>query len=95
MGCLFVATNSLIMTGAAYDTEKEFDTMFAAPPYVNEYENDWKWTFNTQFAPFDFVELSARLRYPCFHLRWDVSQQRQTDCLIFFCVVLFFSIVWI
>lgn len=31
------------MTGAAYDTEKEFDTMFAAPPYVNEYENDWKY----------------------------------------------------
>jgi hypothetical protein len=28
--------------GAAYDSEKEFDTMFAAPPYVNEYENDWK-----------------------------------------------------
>lgn len=29
------------MTGVAYDTEKEFDTMFVNEPYINEYESDW------------------------------------------------------
>ncbi|CAI6093329.1 unnamed protein product [Clonostachys chloroleuca] len=58
--------------GAAYDTEKEFDSMFATQPYINEFENDWKWSFNTNVRPYDFVELSARLRYPCSHLRWDI-----------------------
>jgi hypothetical protein len=28
-------------SGVAYDTEKEFDTMFTRKPYVNEYKNDW------------------------------------------------------
>lgn len=31
------------------------------------------WSFNTDKSRFDFVELNARLDYPCFHLRWDVS----------------------
>lgn len=26
--------------GAAYDTEKEFDTMFSNDPYINEYDDD-------------------------------------------------------
>lgn len=30
-------------SGAAYDTEKEFDSMFATQPYINEYDSDWKY----------------------------------------------------
>lgn len=33
----------------------------------------YSWSFNPDRNRFDFIELSARLNYPCVHLRWDVS----------------------
>ncbi len=30
-----------LKTGVAYDTEKEFDSMFSADPYIDEYNTDW------------------------------------------------------
>ncbi|KAL7951248.1 peptidase S8/S53 domain-containing protein [Trichoderma barbatum] len=58
--------------GAAYDTEKAFDSMFSGEPFITDRGANWTWSFNTEKSHFDFVELSARLDYPCFHLRWDI-----------------------
>ncbi|KAL7932468.1 subtilisin-like protein [Trichoderma chlorosporum] len=58
--------------GAAYDTEKAFDKMFLGEPFITDRGANWTWSFNTDKSRFDFVELSARLDYPCFHLRWDI-----------------------
>ncbi|KAK5995716.1 Thermophilic serine proteinase [Cladobotryum mycophilum] len=57
--------------GAAYDTEKAFDTMFFGEPSVGQSIN-WTWTFNVDYDSNDYMELSASLNYPCFHLRWDI-----------------------
>ncbi|KAL7781385.1 subtilisin-like protein [Trichoderma afarasin] len=58
--------------GAAYDTEKAFDSMFLGEPFITDRGANWTWSFNTDKSRFDFVELNARLDYPCFHLRWDI-----------------------
>lgn len=31
------------------------------------------WSFNVNKNANDFIEIGARLSYPCTHLRWDVS----------------------
>jgi hypothetical protein len=33
----------------------------------------YRWSFNTEKDPNDFLEIGARLSYACTHLRWDVS----------------------
>ncbi|KAM6478861.1 subtilisin-like protein [Trichoderma sp. SZMC 28011] len=58
--------------GAAYDTEKAFDSMFLGEPFITDRGANWTWAFNIDKSRFDFVELNARLDYPCFHLRWDI-----------------------
>ncbi|KAL7790302.1 peptidase S8/S53 domain-containing protein [Trichoderma ceciliae] len=65
--------------GAAYDTEKAFDTMFQGDPFVTDWGANWTWSFNPDKNRFDFIELSARLNYPCFHLRWDIYDSYWTE----------------
>ncbi|TFB06704.1 hypothetical protein CCMA1212_000331 [Trichoderma ghanense] len=65
--------------GAAYDTEKAFDTMFLGEPFITDWGSNWTWSFNADRNRFDFMELSARLDYPCFHLRWDIYTAYWTE----------------
>ncbi|KAH6606197.1 hypothetical protein Trco_005350 [Trichoderma cornu-damae] len=65
--------------GAAYDTEKAFDTMFLGDPFITNWGANWTWSFNADKNRFDFIELSARLNYPCFHLRWDIYDSYWTE----------------
>ncbi|KAG9250584.1 peptidase S8/S53 domain-containing protein [Emericellopsis atlantica] len=58
--------------GAAYDTEKEFDTMFSTVPYLSSDPERARWAFDIESDPLDYAELGSRLRYACFHLRWDI-----------------------
>ena len=39
-----------ISIGAAYDTEKEFDSMFATEPYINEYHSNYTYDPGTCLA---------------------------------------------
>ncbi|KAL9484180.1 hypothetical protein ACSS6W_002969 [Trichoderma asperelloides] len=65
--------------GAAYDTEKAFDTMFLGDPFITDWGANWTWSFNPDRNRFDFIELSARLNYPCVHLRWDIYDTYWTE----------------
>ncbi|KAK1248218.1 hypothetical protein MKX08_006438 [Trichoderma sp. CBMAI-0020] len=65
--------------GAAYDTEKAFDTMFLGDPFITDWGANWTWSFNPARNRFDFIELSARLNYPCVHLRWDIFDTYWTE----------------
>ncbi|KAL6898828.1 peptidase S8/S53 domain-containing protein [Trichoderma evansii] len=65
--------------GAAYDTEKAFDTMFLGDPFITDWGANWTWSFNPERNRFDFIELSARLNYPCVHLRWDIYDTYWTE----------------
>ncbi|KAK0384360.1 hypothetical protein NLU13_8447 [Sarocladium strictum] len=61
--------------GAAYDTEKAFDTMFSSPPVIVDPDEDFAWSFNTDREVWDYVDLSIRLSYACTHLRWDIFDE--------------------
>ncbi|CAM1503807.1 Fc.00g013980.m01.CDS01 [Cosmosporella sp. VM-42] len=50
--------------GAAYDTEKAFNRI---------------WTFNTKKDVNQYLELTASLKYPCTHLRWDIYEDWWTE----------------
>ncbi|KAI9147819.1 Subtilisin NAT [Paramyrothecium foliicola] len=65
--------------GAAYDTEKAFDSMFSSEPYINQHGRNWSWSFNINKDKTDYMELSTRLSYPCFHLRWDIYYRTWRD----------------
>ncbi|TWU78159.1 hypothetical protein ED733_007594 [Metarhizium rileyi] len=60
--------------GAAYDTEKAFDTMFDGKPIIDGWHDGAVWTFDPTKTPSDFADISIRLSYPCFHLRWDIFE---------------------
>lgn len=38
---LHLRNTNLPFKGVAYDTEKEFDTMFAKEPYINKQQTEW------------------------------------------------------
>ncbi|KAG6031336.1 hypothetical protein E4U41_007606 [Claviceps citrina] len=65
--------------GAAYDTEKAFDTMFDGKPIIEGWHEGAKWSFDPDRRPKDFADLSFRLSYPCFHLRWDIFERGWTE----------------
>ncbi|KAH8706750.1 peptidase S8/S53 domain-containing protein [Ilyonectria robusta] len=67
--------------GAAYDTEKAFDNMFIADPSITELDGDWSWSFNVNKNANDFIEIGARLSYPCTHLRWDIFDASWSEAL--------------
>ncbi|KAI5466831.1 peptidase S8/S53 domain-containing protein [Mariannaea sp. PMI_226] len=67
--------------GAAYDTEKAFDNMFIIDPVVTELDGDWAWSFNLDKDPNDFMEIGARLSYPCTQLRWDIFEESWSESL--------------
>ncbi|KAH8174812.1 subtilase family protein [Sarocladium implicatum] len=58
--------------GAAYDTEKAFDTMFSNDPVVLDADEDFVWSFSPARDRSGYVTLSGRLSYPCTNLRWDI-----------------------
>ncbi|KAG6015786.1 hypothetical protein E4U43_004768 [Claviceps pusilla] len=65
--------------GAAYDTEKAFDTMFDGKPTIDGWHEGANWSFDPEQRPADFADLSIRLSYPCFHLRWDIFERGWTE----------------
>ncbi|KAG5978809.1 hypothetical protein E4U55_005909 [Claviceps digitariae] len=65
--------------GAAYDTEKAFDTMFDSKPIIDGWHEGANWSFDPERRPADFADLSLRLSYPCFHLRWDIFERGWTE----------------
>ncbi|KAG5928720.1 hypothetical protein E4U42_000084 [Claviceps africana] len=65
--------------GAAYDTEKAFDTMFDGEPVIYGWHEGANWSFDPERRPTDFADLSLRLSYPCFHLRWDIFERGWTE----------------
>ncbi|KAM0301737.1 hypothetical protein ACHAPM_004885 [Fusarium culmorum] len=67
--------------GAAYDTEKAFDNMFIAEPFVTDPDKDLTWSFNIDRDPNDFIEIGGRLSYACQNLRWDIFEQGWTESL--------------
>ncbi|KAK7431544.1 hypothetical protein QQZ08_002035 [Neonectria magnoliae] len=67
--------------GAAYDTEKAFDNMFIAEPSITDLDGDWAWSFNVNKNSNDFIEIGARLSYPCTNLRWDIFDSSWTENL--------------
>ncbi|KAH7157153.1 peptidase S8/S53 domain-containing protein [Dactylonectria macrodidyma] len=67
--------------GAAYDTEKAFDNMFIAEPSITEVDGDWAWSFNVKNNVNDFIEIGARLSYPCTQLRWDIFEESWSESL--------------
>ncbi|GAB0132019.1 hypothetical protein EsDP_00000469 [Epichloe bromicola] len=68
-----------IPSGAAYDTEKAFDTMFDGKPIINGWREGANWSFDPERRPTDFADLSLRLSYPCVHLRWDIFERDWTE----------------
>ncbi|OBS22133.1 hypothetical protein FPOA_08469 [Fusarium poae] len=67
--------------GAAYDTEKAFDNMFIAEPFITDPDKDLTWSFNIDRDPNDFIEIGGRLSYACHNLRWDIFEQGWTESL--------------
>ncbi|KAK2593736.1 hypothetical protein QQS21_008554 [Conoideocrella luteorostrata] len=65
--------------GAAYDTEKAFDTMFDGTPMINGWQDGAHWSFDPERRSTDFGDLTCRLSYPCVHLRWDIFEQDWTE----------------
>ncbi|EFY99628.2 Peptidase S8/S53, subtilisin/kexin/sedolisin [Metarhizium robertsii ARSEF 23] len=65
--------------GAAYDTEKAFDTMFDGAPMIDGWHGGATWSFDPAKTPSDFADVSSRLSYPCFHLRWDIFEAGWTE----------------
>ncbi|KID96640.1 Peptidase S8/S53, subtilisin/kexin/sedolisin, partial [Metarhizium majus ARSEF 297] len=65
--------------GAAYDTEKAFDTMFDGAPMIDGWHGGATWSFDPTKTPSDFADVSSRLSYPCFHLRWDIFEAGWTE----------------
>ncbi|QLI67948.1 Pyrolysin [Metarhizium brunneum] len=65
--------------GAAYDTEKAFDTMFDGAPIIDGWHGGATWSFDPAKTPSDFADVSSRLSYPCFHLRWDIFEAGWTE----------------
>ncbi|KAF4981815.1 hypothetical protein FZEAL_2442 [Fusarium zealandicum] len=73
--------------GAAYDTEKAFDNMFIAEPFVTNTDGYWapdSWSFNIDKNQNDFVELGARLSYACSNLRWDIFDSYWSESLWYY-----------
>ncbi|KFA48007.1 hypothetical protein S40293_02676 [Stachybotrys chartarum IBT 40293] len=70
-----------LYAGAAYDTEKAFDTMFNGEPYISPGPNyvEWVWSFNMEEDSRNYAALSLRLTYPCTHLRWDIYRAGWTN----------------
>ncbi|KAG6058284.1 hypothetical protein E4U17_000185 [Claviceps sp. LM77 group G4] len=65
--------------GAAYDTEKAFDTMFDGKPIIQGWSQGANWSFDPMRQSNDFADLSLRLSYPCVHLRWDIFEPGWTE----------------
>ncbi|PNP39101.1 hypothetical protein TGAMA5MH_08953 [Trichoderma gamsii] len=53
--------------------------MFLGDPFITDWGANWTWSFNPTRNRFDFIELSARLNYPCVHLRWDIFDTYWTE----------------
>ncbi|KJZ76749.1 hypothetical protein HIM_03626 [Hirsutella minnesotensis 3608] len=65
--------------GAAYDTEKAFDSMLQEANVTSARNDTQTWFLATDENPPDHIGVKIRLGYPCVHLRWDIFASNWTE----------------